>query len=664
MQDLEEIFGADGPLARAVPGFRPRGAQLQMAEARGPRPCAERRWLVAEAGTGTGKTFAYLVPALLSGRRVIVSTGTRTLQDQLFHRDLPLLGAALGRAVTVALLKGRSQLPVPASATSACPRNCRWSAAQATLAARIARWAQSTDEGDLAELTELPDGHPLRERITSTRDSCTGNRCAEFARCHVFAARRRANEADLVVVNHHLLLADLALKEEGFGDILPSADAVILDEAHQLPELAAQFFGSQFSVAQGRAAAGRPAARCWCRAASQRTHLAAVEAALRQALAARAGARAQSAAGSGSRMAWDDDLAAVDTAARALVDGAVRIWPMRCVALDGGDASLQQCAARHGAGRRAGCRAATRRRARARACWRQRQRGFTCQLVPFNVGATLRRILAVAADGLGVHLGDAGGGRGFLAFHRAAWAWRTAAKRCASTVRSTIRSRRCCMLPQGMPDPASPEYARCRGAMRGRPGGACRRRRLPAVHQPSRAGSTRHAQSARALGDRPGGPFRAAGAGRIAARTAAARISRAWRCGAAGHRQFLGGRGRAGPVRCAWWSSTGCRSLHRTIRSLRARLQHAREQGGNPFSDFQLPEAAMALKQGVGRLIRSEDDPGRGGDLRSAAAGQGLWTQAAGAACRRCVARAPGWMCSEMFRSDAWPDAAHWKRRA
>ena len=101
--------------------------------------------------------------------------------------------------------------------------------------------------GDLAELTELPDGHPLRERLTSTRDSCTGNRCAEFSRCHVFAARRRANEADLVVVNHHLLLADLALKEEGFGDILPSADAVILDEAHQLPDLAAQFFGAQFS---------------------------------------------------------------------------------------------------------------------------------------------------------------------------------------------------------------------------------------------------------------------------------------------------------------------------------------------------------------------------------------------------------------------------------
>src|SRR5262245_52943276 len=107
MQDLEEIFGADGPLARAVPGFRPRGVQLQMAEAVA-RALAERRWLVAEAGTGTGKTYAYLVPAMLAGRRVIVSTGTRTLQDQLFHRDLPMLGAALGRGITVALLKGRS----------------------------------------------------------------------------------------------------------------------------------------------------------------------------------------------------------------------------------------------------------------------------------------------------------------------------------------------------------------------------------------------------------------------------------------------------------------------------------------------------------------------------------------------------------------------------
>ncbi len=242
MQDLEEIFGPLGPLARAVPGFRPRGAQLQMAEAVA-RTLAERRWLVAEAGTGTGKTYAYLVPALLAGLRIIVSTGTRTLQDQLFHRDLPMLGAALGRAVTVALLKGRSNY-LCLERYRRLPAELPLESGAAALTGRNTQWANTTAEGDLAELSELPDGHPLRERLTSTRDSCTGSRCAEFGRCHVFAARRRANEADLVVVNHHLLLADLALKEEGCGDILPSADAVILDEAHQLPDLAAQFFGA------------------------------------------------------------------------------------------------------------------------------------------------------------------------------------------------------------------------------------------------------------------------------------------------------------------------------------------------------------------------------------------------------------------------------------
>src|SRR5688500_11893196 len=209
MQDLEDIFGADGPLARCLPGFRSRASQLTMARAVA-TALEERGWLVAEAGTGTGKTFAYLIPALLCGRRVIVSTGTRTLQDQLFHRDLPLLGQALGRPATVALLKGRANY-LCRERWLRLPRELPLEPGARELTAGVARWAQATSTGDLAELPELPDGHPLRERITSTRDNCTAGRCAEYARCHVFAARRRAGEADLVVVNHHLLLADLAL---------------------------------------------------------------------------------------------------------------------------------------------------------------------------------------------------------------------------------------------------------------------------------------------------------------------------------------------------------------------------------------------------------------------------------------------------------------------
>src|SRR5690606_25177111 len=227
MFDLEEIFGSEGPLARALHGFRSRESQQKLARAVADA-LSSRGWLVAEAGTGTGKTFAYLIPALLCGRRVIVSTGTRTLQDQLFHRDLPLLARALGRPATVALLKGRANY-LCRERWLRLPRDLPLETGARSLAGSVARWGETTRDGDLAELPELPDGHHLRERITSTRENCSAGRCAEFARCHVFAARRRAAEADLVVVNHHLLLADLALKEEGFGDILPSADALILD---------------------------------------------------------------------------------------------------------------------------------------------------------------------------------------------------------------------------------------------------------------------------------------------------------------------------------------------------------------------------------------------------------------------------------------------------
>ncbi len=208
--------------------------------------------LMVEAGTGIGKTFAYLVPALLSGRRVVISTGTRTLQDQLFGRDLPLLSQALGRAQRVVLLKGRSNyLCLQRLERQDAPQRGELPlASAATLLAKLRQWSRETRTGDLAEFPELSDNHPLRSSFVSTRDNCSGQRCAEFSRCHVFAARRAAAEADIVVVNHHLLLADLALKEEGFGDILPTADAVVIDEAHQVPELAAQFFGRAFGSRQ------------------------------------------------------------------------------------------------------------------------------------------------------------------------------------------------------------------------------------------------------------------------------------------------------------------------------------------------------------------------------------------------------------------------------
>jgi ATP-dependent DNA helicase DinG len=249
--DYNDVFTLDGPLARALPGYAHRPEQAAMAKAVG-RALACLEPLIVEAGTGTGKTFAYLVPALLSGRSVIISTGTRTLQDQLFRRDVPLLAKALGLPVKIALLKGRANYLCRHRLELATQQGSLLGDERGTVRvlARVSRWAATTRAGDLSELTDLPEQSAVWPLITSTRDNCLGQECAEFARCHVFEARRNAQAADIVVVNHHLLLADLALKDEGFGDLLPGAEAVILDEAHQVPDIAAQFFGQVWSVRQ------------------------------------------------------------------------------------------------------------------------------------------------------------------------------------------------------------------------------------------------------------------------------------------------------------------------------------------------------------------------------------------------------------------------------
>jgi len=221
-----------------LPGFQPRAGQAWMADAVA-ETIANLDKLVVEAGTGTGKTFAYLLPALQSGRKTIISTGTKALQDQLYHRDLPLIGRAIGRPVATALLKGR--------ANYLCLERLEHVAdVGETLLDdlnAVREWRYRTDSGDKAELTEVAEDSRIWPFVTSTVDNCLGQKCPDYSKCHVVKARRAAQEADLVVVNHHLLLADLAMKEEGFVEFLPGAEAIILDEAHQIPDLAVQFFG-------------------------------------------------------------------------------------------------------------------------------------------------------------------------------------------------------------------------------------------------------------------------------------------------------------------------------------------------------------------------------------------------------------------------------------
>ncbi len=247
---ISEIFSLDGPLAAMSPGFRVRTTQIELAQAV-ERTIAERSTLIAEAGTGTGKTWAYLVPALLGGGKVLVSTGTRTLQDQLFSRDLPRVREALSIPATIALLKGRGNY--------VCHYHLeRLQGEDRALKSRgevhqlrnIQTFAQQSPTGDRADLPTVPEDAEIWQRVTSTRENCLGQDCPNVRDCFVLKARRQAQEADVVVINHALFMADLMLRDEGVTDLLPAADTVVFDEAHQLPDTATRFLGSSVSTHQ------------------------------------------------------------------------------------------------------------------------------------------------------------------------------------------------------------------------------------------------------------------------------------------------------------------------------------------------------------------------------------------------------------------------------
>ena len=247
--NIETAFAADGPLAAAIPGFSPRPQQVEMAE-RIASTLKENRVLVAEAGTGTGKTYAYLVPALLNGGKVIISTGTKTLQDQLFNRDLPTIRAALKVPVGVALLKGRANYVCHYHLARNLVDGRFQTPEDAAHVRAIGRFMEITQSGDKAECPEVPEDAFAWQFATSSRDNCLGQECPNIKECFVANARRAAMDADVVVVNHHLFFADVMLRDEGMGELLPSCNAVIFDEAHQLPETASLFFGESVSTAQ------------------------------------------------------------------------------------------------------------------------------------------------------------------------------------------------------------------------------------------------------------------------------------------------------------------------------------------------------------------------------------------------------------------------------
>src|SRR5271154_1464879 len=243
---IEGIFGAGGLLESRHPGYEFRTSQLEMARIVD-EAFQKHQHAIIEAGTGTGKTLAYLIPAIRSGRRVIVSTATKSLQEQLFQKDVPFLQKHFAPNLKAALMKGRANF--------LCRQKVHQMEGQPVLKgideidwfSQIRDWAKLTETGDRSELTFLPDDAELWGRIDARSDLCTGQKCMEFQRCFITAMHQRAQEADIIIVNHHLFFADLALRQDDFGSILPEYSAVIFDEAHEIEDVASDYFGRQIS---------------------------------------------------------------------------------------------------------------------------------------------------------------------------------------------------------------------------------------------------------------------------------------------------------------------------------------------------------------------------------------------------------------------------------
>jgi ATP-dependent DNA helicase DinG len=249
MTELESFFSSDGSLSKVISGYLPRNSQLEMASSIA-EAIAEKRNLIAEAGTGTGKTFAYLVPAILSRKRVIISTGTKNLQDQLFNKDLPLIRKAINVPFKSALLKGRANYLCTYRLDNALNASFGFSKEDVGALSRIKAWSKRTKAGDISEISDVAEGDPIWSQATSNIDNCLGKECKDYADCFLVQARKKAQESDIIVVNHYLLCADWSLRETGFGELLPSAEVVIIDEAHQLSEIASNFLGLSLSGKQ------------------------------------------------------------------------------------------------------------------------------------------------------------------------------------------------------------------------------------------------------------------------------------------------------------------------------------------------------------------------------------------------------------------------------
>jgi ATP-dependent DNA helicase DinG len=598
---LDDVLGPEGPLAHALPGYAPRAQQVAMAE-HVAAALAGRSQLIVEAGTGTGKTFAYLVPALLSGRRIIVSTGTRALQDQLFHRDLPMVCSALGRPVRVALLKGRANYlcrhRLDIAEQQAYARGLRREVA--TALPKVRAWSYTTRRGDIADLPGLGEQDPVWPWVTSTRENCLGAECPKFDECFVLAARREAQAADIVVVNHYLLMADLVLKEEGFGDLLPGADAIVVDEAHQLPDVAAQFLGYSVSTRQlanlSKDIAGE-LLLAQQMAGSVDGALSGLDAQIAAVLGATAGqevrlehtqwsgallealnglgARAGELAEAIAPLGGPDGQAAFTRLQERLEETAERLHELTAEEAPGGVRWAETSA-----------------------------RNVSAHYAPVDVATQLSTLLEAQPCAWVLTSATLAVGDDFSHFKRRSGLHR------ANTVRFEspfdFPNQALMYLPKGLGDPGAPGHSRAviRAALPVIEASGGRAFLLFTSHRGLREGAE---ELYAHWGEQPPFPVLIQGG---ASRD---HLLRAFR--EAGNAVLLG--------TGSFWEGIDVKGEALSVvvidklpfaapddPLLKARLAAIREQGGNPFFDEQVPQAVIALKQGVGRLIRDETDFG------------------------------------------------------
>jgi ATP-dependent DNA helicase DinG len=595
MDTLEEIFSQTGALSRVVEGYQPRQQQLDMAEAVA-HAMQNSEHLVVEAGTGTGKTFGYLVPALLSGQKTVVSTGTRTLQDQLFHRDLPVISRAIGRPLEVALLKGRANYLCLYRLQQAVDEATRPHGAYRRELDEIKSWSARTRSGDVSELSQVSEQSPVWPRVTSTSENCLGSRCPDYDSCFVVRARRAAQEADVVIVNHHLLLADQALKEEGFGELLPGVDTVIVDEAHQLPEVAAQFFGESVSSRQLLSLAHDAMLETMGSLGSRsvpESEIAGVERAVRECRLALGG--------EAGRLDWEQTEAAasaMDALGVALeaLQGAVAL-------VEDNGPGLRQLCQRVGGALERWNRLCSPDYSDGLRWWELSARGFILRMTPFDVSETLSRHIQSCPSNWIFTSATLAVGDSFSHF----------VKRVGLESPTTLKvdspfdfSRQAMLyLPQGLPAPSSFDYTR----------------KVMETAEPLLRASGGRAfllfTSHRALREAvdwwerneplPEVPVLVQGT--------LPRDQLLERFRTLGNAVLFG--------TASFWEGVDVRGEALSVVMIeklpfaspgdpvtRARIQAIETAGGNAFREHQLPQAVIALKQGVGRLIRDVEDTG------------------------------------------------------